>query len=109
MSDELMKMTDNTAKCVAAALATPSQWKIIAKRLVHKVKSTAFAKDRRFELVQLLLFLQNTEANWRCDSFFVATLRYKLWHFYKIDKWEPAGYFERAFFPEQTRVAMDLS
>jgi hypothetical protein len=86
MSDITMKMTDITADCVAAALATPSQWEIIAKRLVHTVEYRASAQERRFEMVQLLLFLQHTAASWKCKSSFVATLRDKLLHFYEIDK-----------------------
>jgi hypothetical protein len=106
MSDNTMKMTDITADCVAAALATPSQWDILAMLLIRAVEYRTSVQEKRTELVQLLLFLQHTAASWKCKSRIVATLRDKLLHFYKIDKWETAGYFERVLFPEQTSVVV---
>ena len=100
MSDEQLKMTDNTAKCVASVLATPSQWATTALKLLDKVAAKNCAKDKRVKAVQLLLFLQHTQARWKRNLKLVETLRNKLEHFITVDKWEPAVYFKRALFPE---------
>jgi hypothetical protein len=105
MSDQQPEMTENTAQCVAAVLATPSQWATTAQKILDEGTAKRFAKDKRSQLAQFMLFLQHTQTFWTRNAYFVETLRNKLEHFYTIDEWEPAGYFLHTLFPEQV-IAM---
>jgi hypothetical protein len=105
MSDKPFKMTDNTAKYVAAVLATPSQWATTTRKLLDKVAAKNCAKDKRVKAMQLMLFMQHTQACWKRNLKIVGVLRNKLEHFITVDKWEPAIYFKRALFPEHA-IAM---
>jgi hypothetical protein len=94
-------MTRDTAKYVIAARKSVQHWKDVSKELLHRVAIQTSVKERHAQVMQFFIFLQWTREVWKTSPAFVNTVRDKLSHFRRIDKWEHASYFENVLLPRQ--------